>query len=155
MREIFFRGKCVDNGEWVCSRTLLTVFQDNNYLCFIPKQGEDFKADPDKRNGRILVSTKGNYYQVDNETIGQYTGLTDKNGKKIFEGDIVKYPIEQGKYSETNIHEVVYETRGGSGYFGIKMSDIETWGFCLEVPSKLMTVVGNIHDNPELLEELK
>ena len=78
--------------------------------------------------------------------------LTDKNGKKIFEGDIVQYPIYQGKHRETDIHTVVFERRLGSAYFGITMDDIETWYFCCSVPSKLMEVIGNIHDKKEAAE---
>ena len=83
MRDYLFRGKRVDNGEWVSSRSLLTVLQDNNYLYFIPQQGEDFKANPSIDNDRILSALFGNFYQVDPKTIGQYTGLNDKRGKKI------------------------------------------------------------------------
>lgn len=118
MREILFRGKRVDNGEWV-----------EGDLIHLP-------------NG-IAILANG-YAYIDTETIGQYIGLTDKNGNKIFEGDIVEY--------NGTIHEVDFETRCYTAYFGIKISHIETWQFCLEVPSKLMKIIGNIYDNPELLE---
>jgi len=134
MREILFRGKRKDNGKWI--------------------EG-DLRQDKDL--GESYVSG-WNYYYTDRtgaerepfehevipETVGQYTGLKDTNGRKIFEGDIVRYG--------TNIYEVVFETRCGCGYFGIKMSHIETWNFCNITPANLMEIIGNIHDNPELLK---
>lgn len=91
-----------------------------------------------------LVSYLGfEHFLVIPETVGQYAGLTDKNGKKIFEGDIVRYDGEK--------HIVVFETRGETGYFGIKIDRLETWNFCLSVPAKSMEVIGNIYDNPELI----
>ena len=135
MREILFRGKAFDNG-WV--EGLLVWVDHNDETALIRTIGKDGVGYFD--------------FLVDFETVGQYTGLTDKNGKKMFEGDIVEYPIESGGYKGENIHEVVFENRHGTAYFGIKMSNIETWGFDMEVPSKLMKVIGNIHDNPELLE---
>lgn len=130
MREILFRGKRVDNNEWVYG--FLSKSRGNNHFLSLCIDHEE--------NGVMLSSI------VEPETIGQYTGLTDKNGKKIFEGDIVRYNGEK--------HIVVFETRGETGYFGIKIDHIETWGFCLSVPAKLMEVIGNIYDNPELAEGL-
>ena len=148
MREILFRAKTVpDCKDIVTGKTIKTPkwihgYVDLGYMhdCGVP----------------IISDEKGNKaYKCQYESIGQFTGLTDKNGKKIFEGDIVKYGTNTNRADNKDIHEVVFETRGGCGYFGIKISDIETWQFCLEVPAKLMEVIGNIHDNPELLEVKK
>ena len=129
MREVLFRGKRTDNGEWVkCSETYI-------------RDGD----------GIWLSDENLNVVTVIPETIGQYTGLTDKNGVRIFEGDIVRYGTNTNRADNEEIYEVVFETRGGSRYFGIRISEIETWQFCFEVPAKLMEVIGNIHDNPELL----
>lgn len=129
MREILYRGKRKDNDEWVYG-----------YYCRCGWTGMEKDV--------IIPSHASTLYGIDviPETVGQYTGLTDKNGVKIFEGDIVRYSGEK--------HIVVFETRGETGYFGIKIDHIETWYFCLSVPAKLMEVIGNIHDNPELAEGL-
>ena len=123
MREIIYRGKRKDTGDLIASDSILQY------------------------NGVIkLWDNEDGYVEIEPETIGQYTGLTDKNGVKIFEGDIVRYSGEE--------HIVVFETQNETGYFGIKIDHIETWGFCLSVSAKLMEVIGNIHDNPELAEGL-
>ena len=148
MREILFRGKRIDNGEWVEGQTVVVIHQDDNDLIFMPQHGEDVKADPMVGNDRALTSIYGNYYQILPQTVEQYTGLTDKNGKKIFEGDIVKH--ESG--ATVLFHKVVFERRNGCAYFGAVMGEYETWGFCNSFPPTLVEIVGNIHDNPELLE---
>lgn len=133
-RHIEFRAKRTDNNEWIYGDLLSpTDFMD------IWEISEN--------------TGMGDRYDIDHETIGQFTGLLDKNGKKIFEGDIVLYDTSGCRKGSKNIHEVVFETRGGSGYFGIVIDHLETWQFCMEVPAKLMEVVGNIHDNSELLGE--
>lgn len=114
-----WRGKRVDNGEWV-------------------------KGDLSRMGEQRFIAGKDHWkFAVDLSTLGECTGMRDKNGTLIFEGDIVDYNGTK--------HEVVFETRF-SAYFGIKISHIETWQFCLEVPAKLMEVIGNIHDTPELLK---
>ena len=116
MREILFRGKRIDNDEWVYGD--LVRIGNKSYIT----------------------------HCVDPDTVGQYTGLTDKNGKKIFEGDIVVVPLS-GKsakgiveYFKTDICGFVVITQPEySNYVLQKNSTYE--------------VIGNIHDNPELLEE--
>ena len=126
MREILFRGKWKNSGEWV--------------------YGNLFNPDKADTPTQICIGTyiEKTCYEIDPETVGQFTGLTDKNGKKIFEGDIVRYG--------DTIHRVVFEQRNGTAYFGIVISDIETWLFGYKCPANLMEVIGNIYDNPELMK---
>lgn len=128
MREILFRGKRADNGEWV-----------EGYL-YITQNGEY-----EISNYCKYYNCERNTYIVIPETVGQYTGLTDKNGKKIFEGDIVKYG--------DTVHKVVFEQRNGTAYFGLVYSTLETLSFGYYQDLKQIEVIGNIYDNPELLGE--
>lgn len=137
-REILFKGfhpdengkdKVFINGEWIKGKWiygfvsgLLSYFTDN-------KSGEITKIDSYYMNC---------YYDVLASTVGQYTGLTDKNGTKIFEGDIVKH---------NNVaYEIAYITKYAR-FAGRKPKTIMSI-FALETSE----VIGNIHDNPELLE---
>ena len=129
MREILFRGKRIDNGEWEYGGCVFT----ENKVCLIYNQTHS-------------IDLQG--FTVEENSVGQYTGLTDKNGEKIFEGDIVKH--KSG--STVLFHKVVFEIRNGCAYFGAVMGEYETWGFCNSFPPTLVEVVGNIYDNPELLE---
>lgn len=125
MREILFRGKRVDNGEWAYG-DLLTC--DDEMEIYSESHGE---------NGGWVIP----------ETVGEYTGLTDKNGVKIFEGDIVKY--------SQSLHEVVFCSRFGNAFFGIDFPERgEIWAFSPSVDAERMTVIGNIYDNPELIEDM-
>lgn len=130
MREIIFRGKRIDNGKWVYGD--LAHFPDK------------INIDPHKHG----QPCRG--YAVIPETVGQYTGLTDKNGKRIFEGDIIKIPDD---YDEFGINAgEIYEVYFAFGGFRLKPKYSKSKGFWLE-DDATVEIIGNIHDNPEVLKE--
>jgi uncharacterized phage protein (TIGR01671 family) len=143
MNEILFRAKARD-GKWVESSA---VFIRNNLALMLTER--PIKELIKDKNGS-LVDVIFNFCAVEKTTVGQFTGLTDKNGKKIFEGDIVKreYTLWHGETKKTR------ETLIG----GVSYSNKEC-GFCLDKVCNLrkpwdgdtLEVIGNIHDNPELL----
>ena len=147
MREILFRGKRVDNGEWVYG----SFIPDLCELLYGDKLDGFIKPFGKIRKERLMV-------EVDRKTVGQYTGLTDKNGKQIFEGDILgaKHP-KQMKAVPCLVKYGEYKDEDG-------LSDCRYLGFCLQALGKCCSiltplsdgieyeVIGNIHDNPELLE---
>ena len=140
MREILFRGKRVNNGEWV-EGGIIPLDTDSGYV---------FIAEPYLLASSLPVYEiiKHHTHLVDPETVGQYTGLTDKNGKKIFEGDIIseRPPMNQIAY----IGYVSYDEELAVWRFMIK-NDTKFNVVLLGTYSRSYTVIGNIYDNPELM----
>lgn len=153
MREILFRGKRKDNGEWVFG--FVTMMWGQIHI--------------------VDIGNENTAYLVIPETVGQYTGLIDKNGKEIFEGDIVKTqerydrPYSKNRKSKRHIGVVEYQIHSGSGFHNSKTGK---WDRYMEYAAEWIVkvqdygkftygswgdfwdceVIGNIHDNPELLK---
>lgn len=140
MREILFRGKRKGCGDWVYG--FCTMREFSAIAIFVPNPKERIEyAEP-----------FGVTYCVDPETVGQYTGLTDKNGVKIFEGDIVRY-TERRFYGEDFhvAHVVKFEEGGFTAHNYFLNRWLRNWaGGSTQLEG--IEVIGNIHDNPELLE---
>ena len=164
MREILFRGKRTDNGEWVEGYYYKAKYcRTDDELC-------DYITVPHPKE----YNEPSSHYIVNPDTVGQYTGLKDKNGTKIFEGDIVQYLT----YDDFDCQSVVkfgeYKQDGSYGEYGARIclgfyvevdnftcpdwcenepecfGDYQKQQNILEIANEC-EVIGNIHDNPELL----
>ena len=125
MREILFRGKRLDNGEWVEGNLFVSDTDGGTYILA----------------GSRIVTIE---WEVDHSTVGQYTGLKDKNGKKVFEGDIIR---------KTN------ECRHPQIFIANIRTSFPTNEEVYYSPCDHFTesceyeIIGNVTDNPELLEK--
>lgn len=140
MREILFKAKRIDNGEWVVGQYVNTCYPGN-----------------DKETGHFIVVYPNEYHEIYTSTICQFTGLCDKNGNKIWENDIIKYhfgeiyaPIKYGYYqncfdSQKTEHVGFYVDWTGDKCL---RKDLGYW-----IDMVYAMPVGNIFDNPELLQE--
>lgn len=125
MREILFRGKRLYKNTWVYGG--------------VGENGGCYEILPEKGPCHITV------YK---DTVGQFTGLTDKNGKKIFEGDIVKCSSEGVSAQGT-----VQQRKDGMWIIYPSWQKHIMWGLCPdENMHTTVEIIGNIHDNPELME---
>lgn len=148
MMEILFRGKCTDTGEWL--------------------MGDLIRSQPNGLGERVPFIGKMEIYCFNLEadevipgTIGQFTGLTDKNGMRIFEGDILaaKYPeqtrsvpgvVKFGEFVDVDSADTYHYLGWHIEVLGSSISILEPSSDGIEIE-----VIGNIHDNPEMLEVSK
>jgi len=151
MREIKFRGKRVDNGEWVYGY-FVKAWDGTCYI--ITEFGSDVTCCSDCGCNDMTV------HEVDPDTVGQFTGLHDKHGKEIYEGDIIQTyfsfaPGDAG-YGVSQKPFVVKWEQVRAGLRAYKpnadrlhlLDIVDFW----ETQSSLYEVIGNIYDNPELME---
>ena len=122
MREILFRGKSKTTGEW---------FYGNLFV-------EDAKG-----RTHVGITTKA-CFNIDPETVGQYTGMTDKNGTKSFEGDIIRESYKG--------HERIYHVFWDDDYFAFRAKGEDITYYLDEISPSHCEVIDNIHDNKELLK---
>lgn len=149
MREILFKAKQIDNGEWI-EGSLIDLDIDSGY-CYIVQPYKKASILP------IIFLITDRMKLVDPETLCQFTGLCDKNGKKIWENDIIKYhfgeiyaPIKYGYYqncfdSQKTEHLGFYVDWTGDKCL---RKDLAYW-----IDMVYAMPVGNIFDNKELLQE--
>ena len=149
MKDILFRGKRVDNGEWVEGN----YYESKISGCFILSP----KIKVRKKDG-VVIKDSFEVAEVIPETVGQFTGLTDKNGKKIFEGDIISaITLYTGKEQTAVVcFGNFIDENNGDEYIGffIEFDGIKTTATQLAMKEckNRIEVIGNIYDNPELLE---
>ena len=147
MREIIFRGKRLDNGEWAegylyeHEPELVGIVSEND----VPEPSKWFIARTAFADWNMPRLAE--FIEVDPYTVGQYTGLKDKNGKRIFEGDIVR--CGTGRVCKVTF----FISPGVSGFDLVPIGGFDAppphnWSLFADTE-----VIGNIHDNPELLKE--
>lgn len=131
MREILFKAKRLDNGEWVEGYLIkypsaIQVGDCSPWYIQVPP------VDPDDSGGR---------YNVDPSTVCQYTGLNDKNGKKIFEGDIIRWTNWKGEQNES---PVCYDQEWNR--FCVWLNGAESMGVNKHLSTGGIEIIGSIHD---------
>lgn len=139
MREIKFRGQRIDNGEWTTG----------DLIQLLGEQGKGRKFVVDNKFG-ACIDNLGNFInteapfvnEIHPETVGQYTGLQDRNGNDIYEGDIV-YFCDKTIPRWIKFHNGAFTLYEGESR---RLTLGEIW------PNKDLEVIGSIHSNPELLE---
>lgn len=148
MREILFRGKRKDNGKWVEGyiyehQPPLQCIVPENY---VPEQSRWYIVNTAFADWHMPREVE--FIEIDPATVGQYTELTDKKGKKIFEGDIVLFDYIGPNRGVHGKAAVAFNNGKFGVFWGWHQEFVTLDGFS----NTTLEVIGNIHDNPELLE---
>ena len=152
MREILFKAKRIDNGEWVEG-----YYAERNGKTFI---GIDISIHGDIFE--VFCTPVIRWFEVDPKTLCQFTGLCDKNGKKIWESDIISYQRDNddcpfpNKDTKKRFGKVFYQGFRstfaiGMGKNGSRSINDDLWKYVQN--GNRVEVIGNQFDNPELLQE--
>lgn len=150
MRESCFRGKRIPHGEWV------NGFYGKIVDYFAEKERDFIQTQRLNVNGseKLMGNTSLSWFEVDPDTVGEFSGKRDKNDRRIFEGDIGRYRQTDGaKRNGTSIlctGKVIYNTETAS--YAVESRDEAGCRYFDYFPIKDFEVIGNIYDNPELLE---
>jgi len=141
MREILFRGKSIKTKEWVYG--YYAYIEVRHYIISATLEwNEDLQMEQPK------------YTEIELKTFGQYTGLEDKSGQKIFEGDVLSVDCySYYEFTDYYFGEVIMGGLIGLGVYNSKNDKIYDLYECQGEYTTIYEVIGNIHDNPELLEE--
>lgn len=131
MREILFRGKSIQKNSWVYGY----------YIELLKPRILDAKMTKDQGSAGDWIYKVS---AVDPATVGQYTGLDDKNGHKIFEGDVVEFQYRK------KAHKGIVEIQRGAAFVRNKVGVLDDHLHVM-ICFRPLEVIGNIHDNPELM----
>lgn len=160
-REIKFRGQKVDTKEWVHGSLIKCGITGKHYI--FPIGNDANESDKIGEEGCLRLVT----FEVNDKTVGQYTGLKDKNGQEIYEGDIVSF--EHTKSTEKEVHfsdlfdnikiynrNYAVEFVNMRTHCGIRLRNKSIWFMvhAMTLISHNAEIIGNIYDNPELLQEV-
>ena len=132
MRTIKFRGKRIDNGEWVYG-AFYPIKNEDVYFIINNCKSIDFDDDDTTFNG----------YKVHKKSVGEFTGLHDKNGKEIYEGDFITY-----SGITSNGQKIIRVVNYNSDY-----ARFQGGMYPLSETKNLIEVIGNVFENPELLTD--
>lgn len=155
MREILFRGKHFKSGKWCIGNP---QFMPTGAV-FMLRYANDIKTVTDK-NGKNCYDVLFDFDEVIPETVCQYTGLTDKNGNRMFDGDIIdisyfltknRAVVKFGKYKQSDMSGD-YECGNQGFYVSVENDEHDTYRHDLYFYAHKCEIIGNIFDNPELLE---